>query len=50
LDAHALVDGVRARRWTGDVFAAAEELLERYGRREPSRAVRLKRRRAADED
>ena len=50
LDGHALVEGVRARRWTGLLFEAAEALLERYGRREPSRAVRLKRRRAADED
>jgi putative RecB family exonuclease len=50
LDAHALVDGVRARRWAGTLLEAAESLLERYGRREPSRAVRLKRRRAADED
>ena len=50
LDAHALVEGVRLRRWTGALFEAAEALLERYGRREPSRAVRLKRRRAADEE
>jgi putative RecB family exonuclease len=50
LDAHALVEGVRVRRWAGALFEAAEALLERYGRREPSRAVRLKRRRAADED
>ena len=50
LDAHALAEGVRLKRWTGALFAAAEALLERYGRREPSRAVRLKRRRAADEE
>jgi putative RecB family exonuclease len=50
LDAHALVEGVRSRRWAGALFEAAEKLLERYGRRETSRAVRLKRRRAADED
>lgn len=50
LDGHALVEGVRARRWAGILFEAAEALLERYGRREPSRAVRLKRRRASDED
>ncbi|HXS99058.1 MAG TPA: PD-(D/E)XK nuclease family protein [Elusimicrobiota bacterium] len=50
LDGHALVEGVRARRWAGALFAAAESLLERYGRREPSRAVRLKKRRAADEE
>ena len=50
LDAHALVEGVRLRRWAGALFEAAESLLERYGRRETSRAVRLKRRRAADEE
>lgn len=50
LDAHVLLEGVRSRRWTGALFSAAESLLERYGRREPSRAVRLKRRRAADEE
>jgi len=50
LDAHALVEGVRARRWTGAALAAAEALLERYGRREPARTVRLKRRRAADDE
>ncbi|MFI5348983.1 MAG: RecB family exonuclease [Elusimicrobiota bacterium] len=50
LDAHALVEGVRSRRWAGALLAAAEELLARFGRREPSRTVRLKRRRAADEE
>jgi putative RecB family exonuclease len=50
LDAHALIEGVKARRWTGSILAAAEALLERYGRLEPSRTVRLRRRRAADED
>lgn len=50
LDAHALLDGVRARRWAGPLLAAAEALIERYGRREPSRTVRLRRRRGADEE
>jgi putative RecB family exonuclease len=50
LDAHALAEGVRSRKWTGALLAAAEGLLERYGRRESSRAVRLKRRRAVDEE
>jgi putative RecB family exonuclease len=50
LDAHALVEGVRTRRWTGAVLTAAEELLERYGRREVATTVRLKRRRDGDED
>lgn len=50
LDAHALVEGVKARRWTGAVLTAAEELLERYGRREVATTVRLKRRRDGDDD
>jgi putative RecB family exonuclease len=50
LDGHALTEGVRLRRWAGALFEAAEDLLERYGRREPSRAVRLKRRRAAEDE
>jgi putative RecB family exonuclease len=50
LDAHALLEGVRAKRWTGAALSAAEALIERYGRREPTRTVRLKRRRGADED
>lgn len=50
LDAHALVDGVRSRRWTGALLAAAEALLERFGRREVTRTVRLRRRRGTDED
>ncbi len=50
LDAHALIEGARSRRWTGPLLAAAEALLERYGRREVTRTVRLKRRRGGDED
>jgi putative RecB family exonuclease len=50
LDGHALLEGVRARRWSGALLAAAEALIERYGRREASRTVRLRRRRGADED
>jgi putative RecB family exonuclease len=50
LDPHALIEGVKARRWTGPLLAAAEALLERFGRRETSRTVRLRRRRSADED
>lgn len=49
LDARALAEGARARRWTGARLAAAEELLARYGRRETARTVRLKRRAADDE-
>lgn len=50
LDPHALLEGVRSRRWTGPALVAAEALIERYGRREPTRTVRLRRRRGADED
>jgi putative RecB family exonuclease len=50
LDAHALTEGVRAKRWTAAVLAAAEKLLALYGRRETARTVRLKRRRAPDDE
>ena len=50
LDAHALADGVRERRWGAELLASAEALLERYGRRETARAVRLRRRRGTDEE
>ena len=50
LDAHALVEGVRAKRWSGALLSAAEALLERYGRRESATTVRLRRRREAEED
>jgi putative RecB family exonuclease len=50
LDAHALIDGVKARRWSGELLQKAEALIERFGRRESSLTVRLKRRRSADED
>ena len=50
LDPHALIEGLKARRWSGPLLAAAEALIERFGRREISRTVRLRRRRAADED
>ncbi|NNN05470.1 MAG: PD-(D/E)XK nuclease family protein [Elusimicrobia bacterium] len=50
LDAHALVDGVKAGRWTGAAMAAAQDLLERYARRERAATVRLRRRRGETED
>lgn len=50
LDGHALVEGVRAKRWTGELLSLAESLLERYGRRVEERAARLRRRRDADEE
>ena len=50
LDAHALIEGTKARRWAGEILAAAEALLERYGRAATTRTVRLRRRRGAEED
>jgi putative RecB family exonuclease len=50
LDAHALLEGVRQKRFTGAALAAAESLLEKYGRRETSRTVRLRRRREVEDD
>ena len=43
LDGHALLDGLKARRWTGKVLEAAEALVARFGRRAQKRTVRLKR-------
>ncbi|MBI4062232.1 MAG: PD-(D/E)XK nuclease family protein [Elusimicrobia bacterium] len=48
LDGHALLEGLKARRWTGELLALAESLVARYGRRARKRSVRLKRR--ADPD
>lgn len=48
LDAHALLEGVKSRRWSGAELAAAEALLARYGRRERAATVRLRRRREAE--
>ncbi len=50
LDGHALLEGLKLRRWTGEVLAAAASLVARYGRRAQKRAVRLKRRADSDED
>lgn len=50
LDGHALVEGVKAKRWAGELLTAAEALLERYGRRVVKAAARLRRRRDADEE
>jgi hypothetical protein len=50
LDAHALVEGAREKRWGGELLSAAESLLARFGRRETARAVRLRRRRGSDEE
>ncbi len=49
LDAHVLLEGVRSKRWAGALLAAAEGLVERYGRREIHRSVRLRRREAEEE-
>ncbi|MBI3288464.1 MAG: hypothetical protein HYZ74_02975, partial [Elusimicrobia bacterium] len=50
LDAHALVEGARSRRWGGELLALAESLLARYGRKVTTRTVRLKRRAGLDEE
>ena len=49
LDGHALLEGLKARRWTGAMLAAAETLVARFGHRSQKRTVRLKRR-AEEED
>lgn len=49
LDGHALLDGLKARRWTGGLLSLAEALVARYGHRVRKRTVRLKRR-SADDD
>jgi hypothetical protein len=50
LDAHALLEGVKARGWRGEALAAAVALLARYGRRERAATVRLRRRRGGDDE
>jgi RecB family exonuclease len=50
LDGHVLLDGLKARRWTGQLLASAESLVARYGHRMQKRVVRLKRRADSDED
>lgn len=50
LDGHALVEGVKAKRWAGELLTAAEALLERYGKRVLRSAARLRRRKDADEE
>lgn len=49
LDAHALLDGLKTRRWKEDLLKTAEALVARFGSRARKRTVRL-RRRADDED
>ncbi len=50
LDGHALLDGLRARRWAGELLALAESLVARFGHRARKRTVRLKRRADPEED
>ena len=50
LDAHALLEGLKAHRWTGELLGAAEALVERFGRPEPKTTVRLKRKVDRDEE
>ncbi len=49
LDGHALLEGLKARCWTGELLAAATSLVARYGHHARKRAVRLKRRADSDE-
>jgi len=44
LDGHALLEGLKAHRWTGELLSAAESLVARFGHRAHKRTVRLKRR------
>lgn len=50
LDGHALVEGVKTKRWAGELLTAAEALLERYGKRVVRTTARLRRRKDADEE
>lgn len=49
LDGHALLEGLKAHRWTGELLSAAETLVARFGHRARKRTVRLKRK-AEEED
>lgn len=49
LDGHALLEGLKAHRWTGELLSAAETLVARFGHRAQKRTVRLKRRIDDDE-
>lgn len=48
LDGHALLEGLKARRWTDELIALAKDFSNRYGHDVTKRTVRLKRR--ADDD
>lgn len=50
LDAHALLDGLKTRKWSGELLELAESLVARYGRRQSKHAVRLKRRKDSDDE
>ncbi len=43
LDDHALLAGLKAHRWTGELLSMAESLVARFGHRTHKRTVRLKR-------
>ncbi len=49
LDGHALLEGLKARRWTGELLTTAAALVARYGHRAQKCTVRLKRRADNDE-
>jgi len=48
LDGHALLDGLKTHRWSGELLTAAESLVARFGHRARKRAVRLKVKREDD--
>ncbi len=49
LDTHALIEGVRAKKWPEKMLRTAEALIERFGHREATTVVRLKRRSDVDD-
>jgi putative RecB family exonuclease len=50
LDGHALVEGVKKKRWAAELLTAAETLLERFGQSKPKATARVRRRKDADEE
>ena len=50
IDTHALIEGVKAKKWPEKMLRTAEALIERFGRREATTVVRLKRRADADDE
>lgn len=48
LDAHALLEGFKSRKWAPETMTLVESLLERYARRTRETTVRLRRKREAE--